>query len=151
MDAEEYQNLRNRLHALSDAELLSIVTVRQDEYRQEAVEIACEECRSRGITAKDIEQFPAVLAQTVRESMGFCEKCWNATTDESPGSTFTFNFLYGTRLHNEGDECPECGSVRASKWFWFLLPVSKLGTYRVIYKTRGILSKSWVGRKLKDA
>ena len=73
MDSAEYQNLRNRIQALRDAEVLSIVTVRQTESRPEAVEIARAECRNRGITAKDIEQFPRAFAQALRESLGFAK------------------------------------------------------------------------------
>src|SRR5439155_25862508 len=119
MDSAEYQNLRNRIQALSDAEVLSIVTVRQTDYRREAVEIARAECRNRGITADDIEKFPSAFAQARREALGFCEKCFDATTDEPLGSTVTVYLLFGTRLHDEPDQCTQCGSVRASKWLWF--------------------------------
>jgi hypothetical protein len=134
-----------------------VATVRQDEFRSEVVEIAREECRARGITVAAQGQFSSMHAEVAREGSGFCRKCFEATTNESPGSTFTLSFFFGTRLHDDGDECPDCGSVRASKWLWVLVPVARLGRYRIRYRSQGsffseetgLVSGEYVGRRTK--
>jgi hypothetical protein len=138
------------MRGLDDDELLTMVTVRQSEFLPEAIEVAREECFRRGITASTIESLNRRMTRAIREASGFCEECWNATTNEPLGSTLTLNFFYGTRLRDEGEQCPRCGSVRVSAWFWFLFPVLKLGTYRVLYESRSARSGSWVGRRLKE-
>jgi hypothetical protein len=149
MDLVDYGHLRERIRALDDLALLDLVAFRTHEYTSEALQIAQEECRSRGFTAESLATFRADAADAVRHSLGFCQKCFDATTDDTPGSTFTVNWLIGTRLHDEGDVCPECSSVRASLWLWFLIPIMRVGTYRIIYTKRDISSKEWVGRKMR--
>jgi hypothetical protein len=150
MDPVEYNRLSERIRALNDLALLDLVAFRTHEYMPEAIQIAQEECRSRGFTAETLATFRAEAADAVRHSLGFCQKCFDATTDDTPGSTFTVNWLFGTRLRDEGDTCTECGSVRASLWAWFLIPIMRVGTYRIIYTKRELSSREWVGRRTKD-
>jgi hypothetical protein len=150
MDPLEYQRLREPIQALDDRTLLDLVAFRAHEYRAEAFQLAQEEFRSRGFTDESLATFRAETADAVRHSLGFCQKCFDATTDDTTGSTFTVNWLLGTRLHDEGDMCTECGSMQASLWLWFLVPIMRVGTYRIIYTKRDISSKEWVGRKMKD-
>jgi hypothetical protein len=85
------------------------------------------------------------VAVAIQNQPGFCEKCLSETTDQSAGSTFTLNFVFGTRLMGKKDPCQICGSVVASVWIWFLFPIFETGRYRVIYMDDG----KYLSRELK--
>ncbi len=80
---------------------------------------------------------------------GFCRRCYAATTDESPGSTFTINVLFGFRFLGWSGECPRCESVERTLWFLFVIPLLPLGKYRIKYVTEGLLNSRYIGRALK--
>ena len=92
MGPVEYERLRERIRGLDDLALLDLVAFRAHEYRAEALQIAQEECRSRGFTDENLATFRAEAADAVQHSLGFCQKCFDATTDDTPGSTFTVNW-----------------------------------------------------------
>jgi len=62
----------------------------------------------------------------------FCPACEAASTSESAGNTFTFNFIYGTKLIGGAKACPICRSVIQTKLFMFAFLWIPLGSYRVI-------------------
>src|SRR3989442_14071762 len=64
----------------------------------------------------------------------FCPSCIAATTDQSSGGTFTFNFI-GTAFVGGYSRCPVCGSVVQILFGWLILPLVPLGRYRVKYIT----------------
>jgi len=115
MDSVEYERLRDRIRALDDRALLDLVAFRAHKYRAEAPQIAQEECRSLGFTDESLATSRAEAAYAVQHSLGLCQMCFDATTGDTPDSTFTVNWLIGARLHDDGDVCTECGSVRASR------------------------------------
>ena len=75
---------------------------------------------------------------------GFCEQCVSETTDRSPGSTYTLNY-FGTGMFGAGSRCRTCHSVVQGKWIQLILPVVRLGKYRVRYTG----PKAYIGRRLK--
>ena len=81
---------------------------------------------------------------------GFCRACYGSTTNESPGSTFTVNLVFGTRLMGGSEQCPACGSMIQWLWFWFFLPIIPLGRYRIKYLSDGLLRSTYIGRKLRS-
>jgi len=93
---------------------------------------------------------PAINLNNNKPLREFCEKCLSETTDESPGSTFTMNWLFGTKLSGESHPCSNCGSIIQTKWFIFIIPILKLGKYRVIYLESGFFESRFIGRRLKD-
>ncbi len=141
--------LEERMRALDNHALLHLVAVEAADYRPEAVEIACKELERRrwGVLTREQywSQFPAERVG----GDGFCSNCRTQTTDESPGGTSVVNFIFGTRLIGHDDRCPSCGSVRQTMWFQFILPIIPLGTYRIIYLERGLMSGRYVGRKVR--
>ena len=44
----------------------------------------------------------------------------------------------------------ECGSIIKEKWFYVIVPVVRLGNYRVIGITRKNMGEELIGRKLKE-
>ena len=64
------------------------------------------------------------------DDSGFCKKCHDESTPQSPGSISTTNGT-GTRFYGEDRRCSECGSVVRVHWVVFsYLPLIPLGTYR---------------------
>ena len=77
---------------------------------------------------------------------GFCESCIAQTSAESRGGTYTYNFLFGTRLHGWGEHCSQCYSIVKRKWFWFFIPLFPVsGKYRVQYSA----PRRFTSRKIK--
>src|SRR5258706_4080157 len=91
------------------------------------------------------DRFCSLPCFTASPLNGFCADCAKATTDESPGGTFTFN-TFGTRLSFVRDRCPECHSIVQTKAICgFFIPLIPLGRYRVIY----VSGSRYVGRRLR--
>jgi len=66
----------------------------------------------------------------------FCDACIEQTTDESAGTTFIVNVLFGKRLTGSGSRCPTCHSVIMRKWFWVLIPLFPASPkFRVLYQS----------------
>ena len=157
MEPSEYQDLQRTMSQLSDEQLTRIVAVEQADYRKEAVRIAREELRRRGLRELTEEEYRATPEQRAIEATGFCPACLTATTDQSPGSTGTTGFIVigiGTRLIGMGDPCPTCGSVIQSKYLCLGVPLIPLGRYRIKYLgdglLGGVLAREYVGRRLID-
>lgn len=86
---------------------------------------------------------------------GFCKKCIEETTPESPGNVNTLNgvgtMLMGSRWSQKGKKpCPECSSVIQTKWVTFGIGLFTMGTYRILYTKKGILTSKFYGRRLKS-
>ena len=110
----------------------------------------CVDCLNEGSTyyycddEKCRPYFKAEIIKSIENLPHFCEKCYAETTDENAGNTTTIN-LIGTRLMGRKNPCPNCGSVITSKWIWFMFPIFKSGTYRIIYTGHS----EYLSRKLK--
>jgi hypothetical protein len=78
----------------------------------------------------------------------FCNRCVSETTNESIGSTRTFNFI-GTHLWQLGypkHVCPVCKSRVLRAWFVFFLPLYPIsGKYRVKFTC----PNQYISRKLR--
>lgn len=61
---------------------------------------------------------------------GFCKKCHDESTPESPGNISSTNGT-GTMFYGDARRCGDCGSVVRVHWVVFChLPIIPLGTYR---------------------
>jgi len=90
---------------------------------------------------------PSVDEANFISRTGFCRACHAATTNESPGSTFTLNFVFGTRFLGWSSQCPKCESVVRWLWFWFVIPLVPLGRYRIKYLSEGLVTDRYIGRR----
>jgi hypothetical protein len=106
----------------------------------------CVVCNSlMGGGYSDVEgRFCSLPCFTASERPDFCERCISETTDEEPGSTFTFNMI-GTGMFGAADRCRDCHSVIRRKCIQILFPVFTLGRYRVRY----VDGTRFMGRKLR--
>jgi hypothetical protein len=110
MRAPSKDELLRRIRGLSDEDLLKMVTVEADEYRQDALDIARAELRTRGrepptTTTGYLESLDRA---ELKDSSLLCGACYASTTDESfPVSGETFM----RRLQPGYDPCPKCDSV----------------------------------------
>jgi hypothetical protein len=78
---------------------------------------------------------------------GYCADCQKETTNNTAGSTVTWNGI-GLRFFGNLAECPTCFSVIKRKWFCFLfIPLIPLKRYRMKYKTK----KVYFSREIKSA
>ena len=147
--ANQRRDVEERMHALSDHDLLRLLALEAHDYTPDALEIARHEIRLRNLEVLDTEEYWTKFpAERVGED-GFCARCRDQTTDESPGSTGV-SFLLGIRrLIGHDDICSACGSVLQTKWFQFILPIIPLARYRVLYLDSGFFSSQYIGRKIR--
>lgn len=147
MSSQQLNEIEKRMRQFDDHALLRLVAVEIADFEPTAIEIARSELRRRGLdevnTEEYYEQFP--LERILPN--GFCVRCYSETTDESPGNTYSANFV-GTRLIGF-DRCSICGSIRQKKWLCFFVPIIPLEEYRVVYLERDLLNARYIGRKLK--
>ncbi len=91
------------------------------------------------------ERFCSLSCYTSSPTGTFCGACMAATTNDTPGGTFTFNSV-GTRLCFVRNRCPECHSIVQRKFFVALyIPLIPMGSYRVIYTA----PRRYLGRRLR--
>lgn len=155
MDSDALRQIKKSMREADDLELQRWVSIEQDNWRPEAVEVAREELRRRGIDELSVDEFRKRHFPGVGHD-GFCETCRNETIDEPPGNTTRISGI-GTDLLGRRDPCAVCGSVIQSKWFCLLnIPVIRLAQYRVVYLKKGLrsflstgYSAEYVGRKLR--
>lgn len=62
----------------------------------------------------------------------FCPRCFSTTASASIPAAVTLNTILGTRYMGTSEKCESCKSVVRTAWFWFLLPLFPLGSYRFI-------------------
>jgi hypothetical protein len=87
----------------------------------------------------------AAAARDRAYSKYFCQNCIAATDQEEARGTHTINGL-GSKMFNDGNQCPTCGSVEASEWGVFLfVRVFRIERYRIKWLDK----RRYVGRKLK--
>lgn len=132
-----------------DQDLQRQVAIRRGDYTAEAIIVAEEELRRRSLRVLTAEEYLKAYPHERITPSGFCESCFAATTDEAPGNRLNgIPFGFGRCLVGEEDRCPACGSILQSKMVLFVLPVAKLGEYRVIYPHgRG---DRYIGRKVRS-
>ncbi|HJQ98125.1 MAG TPA: hypothetical protein VJ826_07395 [Candidatus Polarisedimenticolaceae bacterium] len=133
--------------------MLRILTVRRQEFRSEALEVAREECARRGLGTAKIEGFAAEDAEALRATLGFCPECFDATTGEAvyeAMSPFSLLHPFGVRLNDGGRPCATCGSTVAHRWLWVFVPVRRIASYRVRALREGLIVSRVVGRRLKE-
>lgn len=123
-----------------------MVVLRSSDYVAVLVELAREEMLRRRLSIPSHFEYARDFPEEWAAAVGLCYRCWEQTTDESPGDMVTINVLFGTRFLNAGDPCPYCGSLVQTKWFCILFPIVLLGRYRV----RNLGNDQYVGRKLKE-
>ncbi len=106
----------------------------------------CSNCGSRVVWGPrdELGVYCSKECQNFRHFPGFCQKCADATTAESAGSTTTLNGI-GTRLYGGGLRCPVCSSIVQTKYFCLIfIPIIPLGKYRVRY----VSPNRYLSRKL---
>jgi hypothetical protein len=149
LNAEEYSDLRERMQSLNDEGLMRVVLLFQDQYKPEAISIAKDELRRRGLEGVTLEQ---LIEQTPEEYYNFvpdfCPGCIAETTDKSVGILFHF-YNIGLYLLGNGSECDICGSVIQRIWFLFFIPIFPGSKYRVKYLEPGFSHGKLVSRRLK--
>ncbi len=133
---------------MHDQQLVQLVAIRYVDYSPAQIELAVDELDRRGLPVLSSREYFDQNPTEITNSR-FCLDCLSDTTGESPPSTLSVNFVFGTRLIGWAAPCPQCGSVVKYLWFWFGLPVMFYGKYRVIYTDRGLLSKNYVGRRIR--
>jgi hypothetical protein len=150
MTSDQYQALQKKIATLDNDALVKMIAIDRADYREEAIEIAREELRRRGIRELTTEEYLSLPEIRTIRTTGFCSRCLAETTDESPGNVTTVNLFFGTRLIGIGDPCTTCGSIVQGKYFCLLLPIVFLGRYRIKYlKGEGTLHSEYVGRRLR--
>ncbi len=154
MTPEEHLGFEQRTRTLDDAALRRLVILEASQYRPEVVDMARDELRRRGLRVLSPEDFWMQFPAEWIAAMGFCYRCCVETTDDSLGLIMTYRGI-GTRLRGGigglGDKpCMECGSIIKEKWFYVIVPVVRLGNYRVIGITRKSMGEELIGRKLKE-
>lgn len=95
----------------------------------------CDNCGQKGLLMKKTDHgvFCSKECADFARHPGFCQRCSEATTDVSAGSTHTINGI-GTRLYFAKARCQTCNSIIQSKFFCvFFIPVVPQGRFRVIY------------------
>jgi hypothetical protein len=149
MTPDERRGFEQQMQTLDDAGLRRLLILEESQYRPDVVDVARDELVKRKLPvlspAGYWKQFPVEWMAAV----GFCYSCWVETTDESPGPTVTIN-LIGTRLLGRGNPCSTCGAIVQAKWLCVVVPVVRLGRYKVIYAKRHVLKAAgYIGRRLK--
>ena len=147
-------NFKRRTKALDDAALRRLVILEPSQYRTEVVSMARDELRRRGLAVLSPEDFWKQFPAEWIDALGFCHRCWSETTDDSLGVLLTYKGI-GTRLRGGlaglGDKpCVECGSVILEKWFYMVVPVVRLGYYRVIRIGRKSMGGEFIGRRVQE-
>ena len=137
--------IEKQMRALDDPSLRRLVFLQQTDYLPEAVKIARDELARRGMSVLTPETYWEKHKQEWLETIGFCYGCWSETVDESAGQTLTIN-LIGQRLVGKENPCDVCGSVVQEKYFCIIVPLVRIGSYRVLQGDRG----TYIGRRLKS-
>jgi hypothetical protein len=109
----------------------------------------CTNCSTRVVAGKRDPSgiFCSSVCQQYHRHPGFCKSCDAATTQESAGSTFTFNGI-GTAIYGSKNPCPTCGSTIKTKFVCVIfIPLIPLGKYRFKWST----PSHYISRKLKPA
>lgn len=148
------------MQTLDDKELQCIVALNRGGYTDEAIRLAHDELRRRSCRVLSgqeyLDEYPG---ERITES-GFCAACVEHTSDETAGTVqlrhiIPFLVAFGTWLSGGlMDSCPACRSVVQSKWLWIVVPVRRLGRYRVIWpEGRGgtdLVDGSFLSRRLRE-
>ena len=148
MSSTESEQVQRHMGTLNDHALMRLVALEQWNYRREAIAIARDELRRRGLPALTREEYWTRFPSERIGPDGFCDTCRAATTDESPGSVAAVQ-LIGTRLLGHSNICPACQSILQRKWVCFGLPLIPLSKYRIIYLESGPYFSRFLGRKLR--
>ena len=131
MESEGYGRLDERMRSLDDSDLRLLLVAKAQDYRPEALEIARAELARRRLPMLSPKEYWHQFPDEWLKGLGFCYRCWAETTDESPEGSFTVD-LIGTRLIGADSECPTCHSAITTSWFCVVVPVRRLGRYRVL-------------------
>jgi hypothetical protein len=76
---------------------------------------------------------------------GLCPECMAGTLDEEAPPALAHDVFYGTRYMGASQSCDRCHSVIRTLWFWLLLPLFPMGSYRLVF----IDHQSFVGRRTR--
>lgn len=150
LNAKRLSSFAEVLPLMSDDVLLRTVALDAAKYPDQEIELAREELRRRDLPMLTAEEYADHYKATLPKAPPgeFCPKCVAETIPAFDGDTFTVNFLFGTRLTGWDDPCPSCHSAIQEKWSYFIVPISRLGRYRVIWVGRRFFSNLYRARKL---
>src|SRR5262245_39913770 len=125
--------IRSRIEALEDDALLQMVALDEGDYREDVLNVARKEIARRSLRPMTATEYLESLPRERFEGQPlFCIRCREATTnDPAPPLTRHGNVSVGVQLMDREDPCNTCGSVVRHLYFKFLLPVTRLSSYRV--------------------
>lgn len=109
MIPEAQRKIEKYMQELDDGTLRRLVAVELSQFEPAAVEMARDELRRRRIPILSPEEYWQQFPDEWLAGVGFCYRCWTATTDDPPGDTLTVNFI-GTRLLGSDD--PQNGAKK---------------------------------------
>lgn len=127
-------------------------------------EFFCEDCLAEGVDDYYYCLRPACASvlrklrddkdRSIRNAYAhwFCERCLNATTNESSGSLHTING-FGTLFLGSHDQCPVCKSCITTEWnCFFFVPFFPVAKYRVIFGSGNSFfgGRGFVSRRLRE-
>jgi hypothetical protein len=148
VEPEDQRRLETHFQRLTDAELRRITALEREQYRDDAFALAIAESARRHLPLLKPEEYWAGFRQEWLEQVSFCYQCWVTTTDEPLGGGISRG-LVGTRVEEQGDPCPICHSVLASKAFCIVFPIMRQAQYRVLFDRR-LAPDPPRGRRLRE-
>ena len=150
LSPEEYHDLQIRMQSLEDGNLLRIVLLNRDEYSADSLAIVEEEIRKRNLDNVTLDEFSKKFPEEYYPFVSaFCPACLNETIDEQVGFLFSL-YGIGVSLTGRRFECAICCSVVRTKWISFILPIYRIGQYRVKYlDDPAFMRGEFISRRLK--
>jgi hypothetical protein len=142
---QERLEFETRMRELHDAELRTLIVLRQSQYRPDVVAIARDEAARRRLIALSPNEYWSQFPSEWMATVGFCYQCWTDTTDEWPGPSLTFSG-FGTRLLGHDEPCSTCGSIIQTECLCIFAPLFPLDRYRVIRTGRG----QYIGKRVAN-
>jgi len=149
MEVDDQQRLQAHFASLADGDLRWITSLERTQYRDEAFQMALDELARRRLPVLLPEEYWRQFPEEWLAHVGFCYQCWTMTTDEPLGAVSPGWKLFGVGLANETAPCPACGSVTLTKTLFVVVPIARLGRYRVLLDRR-LYGDPPKGRRLRD-
>ena len=65
-------------------------------------------------------------------STAYCPDCFHNSQDIPAKGLFTVKHIWGVRLIGSSGRCGNCGSIVKTRWFFFVIPLIPVGSFRVL-------------------
>ena len=121
MPSDICESITAKMRGSDNETLHKIFAFNRADYQPEALVIARNELARRGLSVLSPEEYWQQYAENGIDPSGFCQKCFDQTTAESPSESdrLTTLFLFHYRLWGKTDQCEICRSVVTRYWLWF--------------------------------